>query len=84
MLSKKTEHGKDMEVQTVYKWTTWCGFAWWCFFVILFITFAAYRWDNFGEIKNQNIYQNENTLSYFLVKPTEYSFPAKFRLSIDK
>ena len=56
MLSKKTPYGEEMEVQTEYKWTTWCGFVWWLVFLMIFIFFTIFKYDRLSTIKSQSSY----------------------------
>ena len=82
MLSKKTPYGEEMEIQTEYKWTTGCGFIWWLIFLVIFFTFATFKYDRLSTIKNQSSYKSMEPLTTIPIVINGTALTPKFRINL--
>jgi len=83
MLSKKTPYGEDMEIQTEYKWTTGCGFIWWLVFLMIFFSFASFKYDRLSTIKSKSSYQSMEPLPYIPIVVNSTGLTPKFKIKFD-
>ena len=81
MLSKKTPHGEEMEIQTEYKWTTGCGFIWWLVFLMIFFSFASFKYDRLSTIKSQSTYQSMEPILSIPIMANGTDLTPKFRIN---
>ena len=72
-----------MEIQTEYKWTTGCGFIWWLIFLMLFFTFASFKYDRLSTIKSQSSYKSMESLKNVPIVVNGTGLSPKFKINVD-